>query len=189
MANTDPKKTGGAQAQAAEKIKAPKIQLSSNMEKLATGTTGFWRGDVGDEIFGRILGSSANETLKTVLVELLAPAVAHKGVKGVKGVDQEMFLAKKGDVLHVNTNYEILPVLENAPGGAEVYIECTGIDDIGKGQTLKRYNVQMDKEIQGLIPGVGAAVVPRPSVAELKAAAAQNKPAEIPQNTPPSVQS
>ncbi len=187
MASTDPKAVGQKAPAAGQKsggIDAPKIELGAEFERVATGADGFWRCDEGDEVFGEILGTS--EKLETVLVELLQPAIAHKGVKGVKPENREYFLAPKGAVLHLNLHYNVMPVLMNAPVGTPLYIKCGEEVDIGGGKSLKNFDVRMPKEIKALVPGIGAAVKARASIADLKRAQA---PQIAEQATPPSVQS
>jgi hypothetical protein len=191
MPSTDPtnkKPQAAAPSTApADGLNVPKIDLGTDMERVATGSDGFWRCDEGDEIFGRILGESANDKLQTVLLELLAPAIAHKGVKGVPHEKQEYFVAKAGQVLHVSLHYDTTPVLMNAPAGAKLYIKALDEISIGNGKTKRNFEVQLQKGVRELMPTGGAQVKERPTVEQLKAA--QSRPAEIPENVPAAVQS
>jgi hypothetical protein len=122
-------------------IAAPQFDesLIKGFERVASGAAGFARANVGDVIFGTVLGM--HPALNCILAELAHPAVIHDGKPEES---RKFWLAKTGDVVSVNLHYEVEPLLMMPEiVGHKVFLKCVSEEKIGGGKTLKHWDIRV----------------------------------------------
>lgn len=132
-------------AEGEERLVAPALdpKFFEGMEKFATGAVGFARVDEDDSICGILLGQHAK--LECAYVELEHPCVVNNGKTAESGLRKE-WMASVGDVVNVNFHYATGPVLADPDCvGQRVIITVGKEEPIGKGKTLKAFDVRLPK--------------------------------------------